>query len=51
MVSSMVGSGWFLYSGASFHITGDKSLFTTLEEKDIQILIAMGNDEKYSAQM
>ena len=29
-------------------MTGDKSLFSTLEEKDIQILIAMGNDEKYS---
>eukprot|EP00253_Pinus_taeda_P002148 PITA_02148 len=48
MVSSMVGSGWFLDSGTSFHMTGDKSLFSTLEEKDIQILIAMGNDQKYS---
>eukprot|EP00253_Pinus_taeda_P002957 PITA_02957 len=48
MASSMVGSGWFLDSGASFHMTGDKSLFSTLEEKDLQILIAMGNDEKYS---
>ena len=27
---------------------GDKSLFSTLEEKDLQILIALGNDEKYS---
>ena len=48
MVSSMVGSGWFLDSGASFHMTGDKNLFSTLEEKDLQILIGMGNDEKYS---
>jgi len=48
MVSSMVGSGWFLDSGASFHMTSDKSLFSTLEEKDLQILIVMGNDEKYS---
>ena len=48
MVSSMVGSGWFLDSGASFHMTGDKSLFSTLEEKDLQILIAMGNDEMYN---
>ena len=29
-------------------MTGDKSLFSTLEEKDLQILIGMGNDEKYS---
>eukprot|EP00253_Pinus_taeda_P010992 PITA_10992 len=48
MVSSMVGSGWFLDSGASFHMIDNKSLFNTLEEKDLQILIVMGNDEKYS---
>ena len=48
MVSSMMGSGWFLDSGASFHMTDDKSLFSTLEEKDLQIFIVMGNDEKYS---
>ena len=48
MVSSMMGSGWFLDSGASFHMTSNKSLFSTLEEKDLQILIVMGNDEKYS---
>ena len=48
MVSSMVGWGWFLDDGAYFHMTNDKSLFSTLEEKDLQILIAMGNDEKYS---
>jgi hypothetical protein len=48
MVSSMVGCGWFLDNGASFHMTTDKSFFSTLEEKDLQILIAMGNDENYS---
>jgi len=35
MVSSMVGSGWFLDSRAPFHMTDDKSLFSTLEEKDL----------------
>ena len=29
-------------------MNGDKILFSTLEEKDLQILIMMGNDEKYS---
>ena len=48
MVSSMMGSGWFLDNGASFHMTGKKSLFNILEEKVLQILIAVGNDEKYS---
>eukprot|EP00253_Pinus_taeda_P035324 PITA_35324 len=48
MVSSMIVCGWFLDSGASFHMTDDKSFFNTLEEKDLKILIEMGNDEKYS---
>ena len=48
MVSSMIGCGWFLDSGASFHMIDDKSLFSTLEEKDLKILIEMGDDEKYS---
>ena len=44
----MVGSGWFLDGGDSFHMTADESLFSTLEEKDLEILIVMGNEEKYS---
>ena len=47
MVSSIMGCGWFFDSGASFHMTGDKSLFSTLEEKDLKILIEMGDDGKY----
>ena len=48
MVSSMMGCGWFLDSGTSFHMIDDKSLFSTLKEKDLKILIEMTNDEKYS---
>ena len=44
-----MGSVWYLYSGASFHMTGDKELFSDLEEKDLQIHIEMGDDGKYSA--
>jgi len=44
----MIGCGWFLDSGASFHMTCDKSLFNTLEEKDLNILIEVGDDERYS---
>lgn len=29
-------------------MTGDKSLFSTLEEKDLKILIEMGDDERFS---
>ena len=35
MVSIALGSGWYLDSGASFHMTGDKKLFNDLEEKDL----------------
>eukprot|EP00253_Pinus_taeda_P013713 PITA_13713 len=48
MVSSMMGCGWFLDSKASFHMTGDKSLFSTLEEKDLKMCIEMDDDERYS---
>ena len=42
----MVGCVWYLDSGASFHMTGDKSLFSTLEEKDLQMRIDIGVDGK-----
>jgi len=47
MVSSMVGCVWYLNSGASFHKSSDKNLFSTLEDKDLQMRIKMGNDGKY----
>ena len=48
MVSSMMGCVWYLESGASFHMIDDKSLFSTLEEKDLKMHIEMGDDERYS---
>ena len=48
MVSSMVGCVWYLDSGASFHMSGDNNLFNTLEEKDLQMRIKMGDDGKYN---
>ena len=35
LVSSCMGSLWYVDSGASFHMTGDKELFSDLEEKDL----------------
>ena len=43
MVSSMVGCVWYLDSGASFHMTGDKSLFSTLEEKGLHMRMEMAD--------
>ena len=44
-----MGSVWFLDSGASFHMTRDKDLFTDLDEKDLGEHIEMGDDGRYSA--
>ena len=49
LVSSVTGSVWFLDSGASFHMTGDRDLFTDLDEKDLGVHIEMGDDGRYSA--
>ena len=49
LVSSYMGSVWYLDSGASFHMTRDKELFSDLEEKDLQMHIEMGDDGWYSA--
>jgi hypothetical protein len=40
---------WYLDSGASYHMTGDKEYFSDLEEKDIRMHIEMGDDGRYSA--
>ena len=43
-----MGSVWFLDSGASFHMTGDRDLFSDLEDKDLGVHIEMGDDGRYS---
>ena len=48
MVSSALGSMWYFESGASFHMMGDKELFSDLEEKDLQMHIEMGDDAQYN---
>eukprot|EP00253_Pinus_taeda_P006629 PITA_06629 len=48
MVSSMVGCVWYLDNGASFHMTSDKIVSNTLEEKDLKMRIEMGEDGNYS---
>ena len=49
MVSSALGLVWYLDSGASFHMTGDKEIFSDLEEKDLQMHIEMVDDRRYNA--
>jgi hypothetical protein len=49
MASSASGSVWYLDSGASFHMMGDKESFIDLEDKDLRMHIEMGDDGRYSA--
>ena len=49
LVSSVMVSVWFLDSGASFHMTGDKYFFSDLLEKDLGVHIDMGDDGRYFA--
>jgi hypothetical protein len=44
MASSALGSVWYLDSGASFHMKGDREYFSDLEEKDLRMHIEMGDD-------
>jgi hypothetical protein len=49
MASSELGSVWYLDSGASFHMMGDKDIFSDLVEKDLKMHIDMADDGRYSA--
>lgn len=49
MVTSMMGSVWYLDSGSSYHMVGNKSFFNDLEDKDLHMHIKMGDDGRYSA--
>lgn len=48
MVTSVVGSVWYLGNGASFHMTENKEVFSELEDKDLQMHIEMGDDGRYN---
>ena len=48
MTSNMMGSMWYLYCGAYFHMIGNTKLFSSLEEKDLQMHIEMGDDGRYN---
>jgi hypothetical protein len=43
MASSASGSVWYLDSGTSFHMTGNRESFIDLEEKDLRMHIEMGD--------
>lgn len=46
MVSTVMGSVWYLDSGAYFHMTGSREFFSDLEEKDLQKHIEFGDNRR-----
>jgi len=44
-----MGGVWYLDSGASFHMKGNRDLFSDFEEKDLEQSIDFGDDERYRA--
>ena len=48
MMSSALGLVWYFDSGASFHMTGDKEIFSSLE-KDLQMHIEIGDEGRHNA--
>ena len=48
MDKNVMGCMWYLDCGASFHMTGNRDLFSDVEEKDLQQNIEFGDDGRYS---
>lgn len=49
MANTVMGSVWYLDSGASFHMRRCRYFFSDLEEKDIYKHIELGDDRRYNA--
>jgi len=49
MANTVMGSMWYLDSGASFHMIWNKDFFNNLEEKDLHMHIKIGYDGRYNA--
>lgn len=48
MVSIVMGSVWYFYSSASFHMIGFREFFNDLEEKYLHMHIEIGDDGRYN---
>ena len=49
MAITTIGYMWYLDRGALFHMTGNRDLFSDLEEKDLQHNIEFVDDGRYNA--
>lgn len=49
MSNIVMGGGWYLDSGTSFHMTRNKYLFSDFEEKFLKHRIEFGDEGRYRA--
>ena len=49
MASTIGSSIWYIDSGASCHMTGQKRLFRSLQEGGVKLHIELGDDVRYQA--
>ena len=49
MANTVMGRVWYLDSSASFHMTGNRYIFSDCEDKDLKQNIEFGDDGRYSA--
>lgn len=48
MSNTMMGSLWYLDSGASFHMTWCRDFLSVMKEKDLHLHIKLGDDGRYN---
>lgn len=48
MTNTVMGSVWYIDSGASFHMMGKKYFFSDLEEKDLHMNIEFEEEGRYN---
>jgi hypothetical protein len=46
--STTTRSAWYLESGASFHMTKARKLFSSLTERGLDVYVELGDDAKYA---
>ena len=49
MANTTMGGVWCIYNSASFHMMGNRDIFSDFEEKDLKQSIKFGDDERYRA--
>ena len=47
--ATTTSSTWYIDSGASSHMTGDRDMFTVMSETDLELEVVLGDDTVVTA--